>query len=484
MSLTILNADEQTELEHRAASRFGEDALMRRAGDAAATWILDHFEETTPAVTILCGPGNNGGDGLHCALKLKEAGADVVVVLPGDRTPSSPLAKSALEAYKAQGGEVASDPYLTRKADCVVDALFGTGLNKPIKGDDLDAVLWFNERHALKVALDIPSGLNAATGQWVGSIPGCRADVTITFLSVKAGFYMKEGVDAVGDIVLNELDVSVPLTRLSVIGKDEFPYVQNPRARNCHKGDFGHVAVIGGDTGMVGAAILAARSALILGAGRVTVEALAENAPSWDPTFPELMFAQHVDLDTVDVVVMGPGLGKSEGAKARLVEVLALKKPVVLDADALNLISDDMKLQDQLLARVDATVITPHPGEAARLLRRSVADVEVDRVAASRELAVQSGAMVVLKGAGTVISLKSARSWINPTGSAALATAGSGDVLAGMIGAFFAQRFDMGEAVLAAVYYHGAAAEGFLAGFTAGAIAHNAAYLLAQDRGQ
>lgn len=486
MSLTILTADELQNLEMRAANQLGADTLMKRAGAAAAELIMKRLEDAgveQRRVTLLVGLGNNGGDALACACELREKGAVVNVVLPGGRRPTSALALAQLERWTQAGGTTYDDPYMTEKADCVVDGLFGTGLAKPITGDYLDAVLWFNERQALKVSLDIPSGLNPVTGHWTGSYPGCSADVTITFLCVKSGLYMCEGADAAGEIVLNELDVSVPLSPLSVIGTDEFPRVLRPRVKNSHKGDYGSVAVIGGTDGMIGASILAARAALISGAGRVTLECRAEHAPHVDMVYPEIMFAtKPVNLEDFDAIVLGCGLGTSAEAKARVIEALNCQKPLILDADALNIIAADIKLQDMVLARRAPTVLTPHPGEAARLLRRDTAGVTADRVAACRELAVQTGAIVVLKGAGTVISMRSSRTWINPTGSPMLATGGSGDVLAGMIGAMFAQGYDMVESVLAAVYFHGLSAEGLEAGFTAGEIAPNAMALVHDAR--
>lgn len=486
MSLIILTADELQNLEMRAANQLGAGTLMKRAGAAAAELIMKRLEDAgveQRRVTLLVGPGNNGGDALACACELREKGAVVNVVLPGGRRPTSALALAQLERWTQAGGTTYDDPYMTEKADCVVDGLFGTGLAKPITGDYLDAVLWFNERQALKVSLDIPSGLNPVTGHWTGSYPGCSADVTITFLCVKSGLYMCEGADAAGEIVLNELDVSVPLSPLSVIGTDEFPRVLRPRVKNSHKGDYGSVAVIGGTDGMIGASILAARAALISGAGRVTLECRAEHAPHVDMVYPEIMFAtKPVNLEDFDAIVLGCGLGTSAEAKARVIEALNCQKPLILDADALNIIAADIKLQDMVLARRAPTVLTPHPGEAARLLRRDTAGITADRVAACRELAVQTGAIVVLKGAGTVISMRSSRTWINPTGSPMLATGGSGDVLAGMIGAMFAQGYDMVESVLAAVYFHGLSAEGLEAGFTAGEIAPNAMALVHDAR--
>ena len=421
MSLTILTADELQNLEMRAANQLGADTLMKRAGAAAAELIMKRLEDAgveQRRVTLLVGPGNNGGDALACACELREKGAVVNVVLPGGRRPTSALALAQLERWTQAGGTTYDDPYMTEKADCVVDGLFGTGLAKPITGDYLDTVLWFNERQALKVSLDIPSGLNPVTGHWTGSYPGCSADVTITFLCVKSGLYMCEGADAAGEIVLNELDVSVPLSPLSVIGTDEFPRVLRPRVKNSHKGDYGSVAVIGGTDGMIGASILAARAALISGAGRVTLECRAEHAPHVDMVYPEIMFAtKPVNLEDFDAIVLGCGLGTSAEAKARVIEALNCQKPLILDADALNIIAADIKLQDMVLARRAPTVLTPHPGEAARLLRRDTAGVTADRVAACRELAVQTGAIVVLKGAGTVISMRSCRTFSRVTPS-------------------------------------------------------------------
>lgn len=482
MSLTILNDDELQALEHRAANQLGESTLMERAGAAAAKLIETRLPSDAK-VSILAGPGNNGGDAIALACELKAKERDVVLILPAGRRPTSALALAQLDRWTQLGGDIETDPYMARKADCVVDGLFGIGLKKPITGDYLDAVLWFNERQALKISLDVPSGLNHITGQWIGTYPGCRADITLTFLATKAGLYMNEGADAAGEIVVDNLDVSIPLSNLSVIGPDEIQHVLRPRDRNTHKGNFGHVAVVGGSDGMIGAAILAARAALISGAGRVTVHPLSSQAPAVDMLYPELMFsAAQPDFTTASVIVIGCGLGQSAAAKDLVIKALDSDKPVVFDADALNLIAADMKLQDKLLARQAPSVITPHPGEAAKLLRRETAGVTVDRVAACRELAVQSGAIVVLKGVGSVVSLRSARAWVNPTGTPALATAGSGDVLSGMIGAMFAQGYDMVEAVHAAVYLHGLASEGIEAGMTASDIAPNAMAILQDAR--
>ena len=387
------------------------------------------------------------------------------------------------EAWTAAGGTVISDPYNADKADVVVDALFGTGLKKALCGEYLDAAMWFNERRALRIAIDIPSGLDAMTGAWTGGIRGCSADITMAMLAPKAGCYMREGADASGIVEVNELDVSVPLSTLGVVDQSDFRHLCEPRLKNSHKGTYGHVAVLGGETGTIGAAILAARAALIMGAGRVTVELMSDKAPAVDMLYPEVMFAASpIDLSQASCIVAGCGMGFSPKAKARLREAIALNVPLILDADALRMLADDLTLQDAVLARKAHTVITPHPAEAAAILRTTTEKVTADRVGAARELSLQTGAISVLKGIGSVIALRSSRTWINPTGNAMLATAGSGDVLAGMLGAFFAQQFDLVSATLGAVYLHGAAAEGSFAGFTAGDIAPTAAGILDEMR--
>ena len=479
MSQTILNLEEAQALEARASHRIGEDALMRRAGAFAAEEIARRAPGR--AITVLAGPGNNGGDALCCARLLKEKGFAVTVVSPAPQT--SELARTMRDEWLAAGGEVIEDPYQSPKADLVVDGLFGTGLDRPIKDPFLDAVLWFSERQAYKVALDIPTGLNAETGHWAGNMPGCRAELTITFLSHKAGLYMNEGVEAAGEVVLSELDISVPLTRLGLIDESDYEHVLKPRTKYSHKGTFGHLAVVGGDAGRIGAALLAARAGLRIGAGTVTVELLAENALSVDPLQPELMFAQTpLDFEQFTAVVIGPGLGTSEKAKARLEAALASTKSLVIDADALNIIAADKRFLELLLHRTAATVITPHEVEGARLLRVEPATINANRVDAVRDIALQTGATTVLKGPGTLVAMRSSRTWLSPAADASLATAGSGDVLAGMIGALLAQRYDTIEAVLAAVSLHGAAPQGRLAGVVASDIAAAAAALLDEAR--
>lgn len=469
MSRTIMNLEESRELEARCAVRMGLDTLMHRAGTFAAKWLDERLP--CPHVTVLAGPGNNGGDAIVCACELKRLGHTVQLVMPGGE-PKTELAREMLADWIALGGTVISDPYMTEKADAVVDGLFGTGLKRPITGDYLDAILWFNERQCFRLALDVPSGLHSETGHWVGTMPGVTADATVTFLSAKSGLYMNEGVDAAGAVVVSELDVSVPLTRLGLIEYSDFDHICQPRPKFSHKGTFGHVAVVGGAEGHIGAALLSARAALRMGAGTVTVELLTPNAMMVDPVAPELMFSSTpLDFSRFTAAVIGPGLGQSAAAKARLEAALASNIPLVLDADALNLIAGDKALLTTLLHRTVATVLTPHEAEGARLLKVTPQIIQSDRVNAVRDIALQTGAITVLKGPGTLIAMRSSRTWLSPYATASLATAGSGDVLSGMIASFLGQRYDTVESVLGAVMLHGYAGKERVAGLTASEIA-------------
>ena len=369
---------------------------------------------------------------------LKSRGHNVICVAIGGKKPKTEDALRAYNRWIEKGGEVIEDPYMAPKADVVVDAMLGVGITKAISGDYIDAALWFNERQALHMAIDIPTGIDAERGNWVGGIKGCVADMTLNLISAKAGCFMNDGKDASGMVTLSELDVSVPLSSLSLIDTDDFKHILELRKYHSHKGTYGRCLVVGGDKGKVGAALLAARSALKLGAGSVTVELMAQNAPLYDPAQPELMITDEpVDFNDFDVVVIGCGMGMSEKAKERLLA-----------------------------------------GEAARMLHRDVKSIQDDRVTSARELSLQTGAITVLKGTGTVVTMRSSRSWINPTGNACLATAGSGDVLAGMIGAFFAQKFDIVSATLGAVWLHGEAVRARNTGIVAMDICERAARAL------
>lgn len=481
MSVSLLEIPQIRELEEKYARILGPSVLMERAGKAAA----DFIERLYPAparVTVICGPGNNGGDGYRTALELLDKEYDVNVVQVAGKEPKSEEGRAALSAWLERSKRTLYiDPYDTPKADIVIDALFGIGLERPLKDDYLDAAMWFNERRALHVSLDIPSGLDSQTGTWVGGRAGCRADATITFMSGKPGLYTSLGPDACGRVEINNLGISIPLTKINLLEIKDFKHVCAPRLKNTSKADFGRLAVIGGGKGTVGAALIAARAGLTMGAGRVYVE-LIEDDMKLDPYFPELMFPGEVNVDEMDAIVIGPGLGFSEKAKQRFVDCLKSKAALIIDADALTMVAHDEELLSLVTHRLPHTVITPHAAEAARILGLSVEEINKDRLSRALDLSVLTGAVTVLKGVGTIITQRSSVSWINPTGTPALATAGSGDALSGMLGAMFAQKFELMDCVLSAVYLHGAAVEGFDSGILAGDIAPAASRYLQELR--
>jgi hydroxyethylthiazole kinase-like uncharacterized protein yjeF len=318
------------------------------------------------------------------------------------------------------------------------------------------------------LALDVPSGLDADTGQVVGGTDdnlAVTATHTITFIGNKPGLYTGDGRDHAGEVRVASLGIEqkhfVP-SHAQLNGPDlfEFDLSTARRAHNSHKGSFGDVAVLGGARGMAGAPILAARGALYLGAGRVFVASLAA-LPPYDGVHPELMLRDAAGFEfTGRTIVAGPGMGDSPEATLLLAKVLAVRGPMVLDADALNCIACSADLQSLLTQRAVApTVLTPHPLEAARLLGVTSQIVQADRLAAARELAARFQSIVVLKGSGTVIARPDGDVAVNTTGNPGLATAGTGDVLAGMCGALLAQGWDAAEAATGAVWLHGAAAD-------------------------
>ena len=473
MGTSLYRIDELRAIEQAAAVGLPPGTLMARAGREAAEWIAQRHAGAVQTVCIVCGPGNNGGDGFVSAAELQSLGHDVRCVLLGVERPAAADARAAYERWIGTGGRVDARIPAEAGFDIVIDALFGIGLARPLAGDFLAAAHWMN-RQPRVYSIDVPSGLDADTGTWVGGVEGVLADATVTFIGDKPGLHTAQGTDAAGTVVVEPIGTHAEPLAGHLVGPDDFEPLTRPRRNNSHKGTYGNVAIVGGGKGMVGAALLAGRAALRLGAGRVYVDAIGAPELRVDPVRPELMFRAHAELDDLQAVVVGCGLGSDAAAHTALARVLSGNVPVVADADALNLLADDAGLQ-RLAAESAATlVLTPHPLEAARLLRCSSADVQADRVAAAIRLAQQHTCIVILKGAGTVIARADGRYAINPTGTPALATAGTGDVLAGMIAAFLAQGHDAWTAAQAATWLHGAAAHGSDIGLLADEVAARA----------
>lgn len=468
----------QIEADHAHCS----PSLMARAGAAVA----DHVRElllSLPAassVLLVCGPGNNGGDALVAARHLRQAGVALQVCLAASADSLPPDAKAAHDALLASGGTcISSLPSAAEigRFGLVVDALFGIGLQRPITGLYAECIAAINASGAQVLALDLPSGLQADSGCALGAV--VRAQHTLTFIGRKPGLYTADGPDYCGRIVLADLglDLSGKQSPGAVLQVADFAAQLQARARNTHKGSFGNARIVGGDAGMVGAALLAGRAALHLGAGRVFVGLLDAAAPRVDSAQVELMLRSADELMKIDgVLCLGTGMGQGADALRLLTTALAGSGSLLLDADALNLLASNPELHSLRMQRGAALdlIITPHPTEAARLLGCSTAQVQSDRIGAAQQLAEQWQAVVVLKGCGSIIATPAGGYFINTSGNAGLATAGTGDVLSGFITALLAQGWPALAAAQAGAHVHGCAGDALAQmlqgciGFTAG----------------
>ncbi|MDR2787390.1 MAG: NAD(P)H-hydrate dehydratase [Candidatus Accumulibacter sp.] len=464
-----------------------ERQLMRRAGQAAADLATAIRKDGNAPVLILAGPGNNGGDAFEAARLLRERFLAVHVVLVGDALRLPADAADALRRFLDAGGTTrATIPNDTRWS-LIVDGLFGIGLKRDITGDfarliEQANVLAERERCPL-LALDCPSGLDADTGALRGA--AIRASHTITFIAAKPGLFTADGPDHCGAVTIAALDLdpqSFGGSPGGLVAPEHFADRLHPRRRNTHKGSYGNAGILGGAAGMAGAALLCARAALRLGSGRVYLGLIDESAPLLDPLQPELMIRRPDRLPTTELSVLacGPGMGAGAEAIALIGGACHLDIPLVLDADALNGIAGNDELRLTVRTRRAPTLLTPHPAEAARLLDRHTREVQSDRIAAACELAACFNAHVALKGCGTVIAEPGGAWWINTSGNPGLATAGSGDVLTGIVTALLAQGWPACQALPAAVHLHGLAADRLAArnvgpiGLTAGELIDSA----------
>jgi hydroxyethylthiazole kinase-like uncharacterized protein yjeF len=437
---------------------------MAAAGLAVARLALAVAPHARP-VHVWAGPGNNGGDGLVAARHLHLAGIPVEVMLLADESRMPADAAWALEGALAAGVHVHAglpSPAAQTRAGLLVDALLGLGASRAPQGELAAAIRALNASHLPVLAVDLPSGLQADTGALLGT-ESVRAHATLSLLTLKPGCFTGLGRDHAGEMWLDTLGLNPGKATALLCGTPE----DTPRLHASHKGSFGDVAVIGGAPGMTGAAWLAARAALAAGAGRVYCSLLDEDAPLLDPLRPELMgrraWWRTAPAAMADVTVVC-GCGGGEPVHAVLPPLLSHVQRLVLDADALNAIAVDGALRAMLSARAArglSTLLTPHPLEAARLLGVGSGDVQRDRLAAARRLADETGASVLLKGSGSVTAEPGRTTVVNATGNGALATAGTGDVLAGWCAALWARRPDArpGEVAAAAAWEHGHAAD-------------------------
>ena len=498
--MKILTAAQMQAVDRRAIDELGIPGLvlMENASVGVADALGRRFADAV-TVAIFCGPGNNGGDGLALARILDARGYGVSTFLvtrngseaedglwglQGDAAAQLGILRRASRPVTHLGPDdalaMAGALRCAAAADVVVDALFGTGLSRALEGHFAELVLALDRLRRPLIAVDLPSGLDGSRGAVPG--PHLRADLTVTFAAPKIAHVTAPACDAVGDLAVVDLGIPPELVeeadgRCYLLTEDEVASLLAGAASDdsaAHKGTYGHVLLVGGSPGKSGAVVLAARAAVRSGAGLVSaavprdllsivdgasVESmtvgLAQDADGLLCAECEAQLADH--LEGKAVVALGPGLGRGAELETWVRAFIgSLQLPLVLDADGLGAVAPEL---DLLSRRAAPTVLTPHPGEAGRLLGRSSAAIQEDRLAAAAELARRSGAVVALKGYRTVIAEPDGSLWINPTGDASLATGGSGDVLTGIVAALMAQGHDAASATKIGVYVHGLAGE-------------------------
>lgn len=438
-------------LEASAAATLPEHALMERAGLALARLVLAVAPHAR-TIWIACGPGNNGGDGLEAAWHLKQWGKEPVVTCLASAGPPPPDALAA--RHKALQAQVSFAEQVPQAYDVCIDALFGIGTVRPFDSTCSALIAKINAGTAPVISADLPSGLDADTG--ASGTVYVRADYTLCLLTLKPGLFTGNGRDACGEIWFDSLGVPQPSGACAQLNPQPTALV---RAHNTHKGTYGDVGIVGGAQGMAGAALLAATAALRGGAGRTYLTLLDSSPLHVDPNQPELMFRALGDLSVRTMTVVA-GCGGGARILEHLEALITHAERLVLDADALNGLATRPDLVRLVASRrPQSTVLTPHPLEAARLLGLGAAQVQAHRLGAAQALADRFACTVVLKGSGTVIAAPRTRAAINTTGNARLATAGTGDVLAGLIGARMANGTDSFTAACEAAFRHGQVAD-------------------------
>lgn len=442
------------------------EQLMENAGHAAFEVIKSHWSHVRHLI-VFCGKGNNGGDGLVVARLAYEQGWQVDVYSTITADDYSGVAAIAAHKALSTGVEIKQcqsfDASFSLTADVIVDALLGTGLQAEVKEPYASIINAINASETPVLAIDIPSGLEADTGHILGC--AIQADVTITFIALKQGLLTGKSPAYAGQLICN--DLGIPQTALSTLLPSAYQMTWSHvkrflprRKRSAHKGDYGHVLVIGGDYGMGGAVRMAAEAAMRVGAGLVSVATRPEHVPIVSSSRPEIMCHQINDatdlqplITRATVIVLGPGLGKSDWAKNLFNLVLQFPMPKVIDADALNILASQQPVTDA------SWILTPHPGEAARLLQISNQAVQQNRFQAAYELQQRYQGVVVLKGAGTIIQLEKQLPIICGAGNPGMATGGMGDILSGIIGGLLAQQLTLAQAAEVGVMIHALAAD-------------------------
>ncbi|MBQ7919370.1 MAG: NAD(P)H-hydrate dehydratase [Lachnospiraceae bacterium] len=497
----IVTAAEMKSYDNYTISEVGVPSmvLMERAALSVVKRMETLFIRGKAKVCICCGVGNNGADGLAIARMLAEKGCEVYVYVfgkPEKATTEFAMQQKILESYPVQ--IFAGEAIIDRDYDVVVDALFGVGLTRSVEGEFAEAIHTLNTLKGYKVAVDIPSGVSADTGE----VLGCpfKADITVTFAFGKRGLYFYPGADYAGEIFVEDIGIG-PVSNpkcnptMYTYEKSDIERLLPGRKGSGNKGTFGKVLIVAGFEYMVGAAILCARACYEMGAGMVKVICPEENRMILQHAVPEILYGTCEDLDSslkwADVVVVGPGMGCRQMAREILLQLLEkCELPMVVDADALNMLSVDKKLQDALYLRGDKgleTVLTPHMGEFARLAGSSVEDLKADTAEAASNWAKAYQIILAAKDARTVVADGSGRLYLNCTGNSGMATAGSGDVLAGIIGSLLAQGLSGFDGAALGVYIHSLAGDEAADkyseyGVTAGKIIENVKGIIADGR--
>jgi len=451
------------ELDRTAIEEFNIPSftLMQRAAEAAFSEIQQTWPNANHII-VLAGTGNNGGDGYVIASLALAANVNTKVIQVGDHTKLQGDAKKAHDMFIDNGGLcVAFDEKEFTKCDVMIDALLGTGLTRPVKGDYATAIELANQHSALILSVDIPSGLNADNGCPLGVV--IQADTTVTFVGMKLGLFTAAGREYSGKIIFNHLqipkEVYQPMSATcQSIQISDLQSVLGKRNADAHKGDFGHVLVVGGNTGMAGSVMLAAEAAARTGSGLVSVATLPQHAMAALQSCREIMVhgvnsVKELNplLKQATVVAIGPGLGQDAWAKELFSRILEFDIPMVVDADALNLLAGEPM-------RKKSWVLTPHPGEAARLLKSSTKEVQENRLQSVQALRKQYGGIVVLKGSGTLVAAENDIS-ICTAGNPGMATGGMGDVLTGIIAGLIAQGLGAYDAARFGVQLHAQSAD-------------------------
>ncbi len=487
--MKLATAQDMKKIDELAVKEHGLTvAQLMEAAGAAVVKALEEAWEDLPDKTVglLCGRGNNGGDGLAAARLLKQKKTSVVVILTGEEED---LAPEALAQYhKAKAAKVPVIPVLSaeglataktamEECDLLVDALFGTGLSRPLEGISRDLIQAAKALGKPVVAVDIPSGLSADSGSPLGE--ALPAQLTVTFGLAKVGFYTPIGATYTGRVVVDDIGfpsalLEAPFLKHEITRLETVQRALPKYDENTHKGTRGRLVIVAGATGLTGAAALSAYGAQRIGAGLVTVACPESLIPILGAKLTEPMTAPVPEVEggflslkatgrilyltaNVNAVVIGPGIGRHRETAQLLREVLTkLTVPMVVDADALNLLGGQLDIFKAV--RVPA-VLTPHPGEAAWLLKTTITEVEQNRVKVAKQIAEGYNVTAVLKGRYTVIASPDGRVRVNPTGNRGLATGGTGDVLSGIVGGLLAQRLSPFDAATAGVYLHGLAGE-------------------------